>query len=248
MPGPVWLILPTFNEAENLERIVAAAELVLERAAPGAHRILIVDDASPDGTGDLGDALAAEHTTVEVLHRGGREGLAAAYLAGFRHALDRGAGRIVQMDADFSHDPLDVARLLAAVDGGADVALGSRYTERGRVADWGLVRRVVSRAGCWYARRILGVGVRDLTGGFKCFRAEVLEAIDLDTVRSHGYAFQVELTYRALRHGFRVTEVPIVFRDRRLGRSKMSARIALEAIWLVPQLRRSPQGGDAPSR
>jgi dolichol-phosphate mannosyltransferase len=239
MPGPAWLILPTYDEAENLERIVAAALLVLERAAPGEHRILVVDDNSPDGTGAIADRLAHAHDAVEVLHRGGREGLAAAYLAGFAHALQRGAGYVFEMDADFSHDPLDLERLLGAVREGADLALGSRYADGGRVADWGLVRKIVSRGGSWYARRVLGLDVRDLTGGFKCFRADVLEAIDLPTVRSHGYAFQVELTYRAVTAGFRVVEVPIVFRDRRLGRSKMSWRIAAEAVWLVPALRKT---------
>jgi dolichol-phosphate mannosyltransferase len=251
VPGPVWLILPTYDEAENLERIVSAALLVLERAAPGEHRVLVVDDNSPDGTGAIADRLAAEHDAVEVMHRAGRGGLAAAYLAGFAHALDRGAGYVFEMDADFSHDPLDLERLLDAVRDGADLALGSRYVDGGRVADWGVLRRIVSRGGSWYARRVLSLGVRDLTGGFKCFRADVLHAIDLPTVRSHGYAFQVELTYRALKAGFRVVEVPIVFRDRRLGRSKMSWRIAAEAVWLVPVLRRRrlPQvQGGAPER
>ena len=236
-PPPPWLILPTFNEAENLERIVDASLLVLRSAAPDGHRILVVDDGSPDGTGQIADRLAAEHEAVEVLHRTVREGLGPAYLAGFAHALGHGAGYVLEMDADFSHDPLDLERLLDAVRGGADVALGSRYTKGGVVTDWGLVRRVISRGGCWYARQVLGLGIQDLTGGFKCFRAEVLQAIDLPTVRSQGYAFQVELTYRACRQGFRVAEVPIVFRDRRLGTSKMSWRIAAEAMWLVPRLR-----------
>ena len=238
MPGPAWLILPTYDEAENVEAIVTAALEVLGRAAPGAHRILVVDDDSPDGTGRIADRLAAEHDAVEVLHRIDRTGLGPAYLAGFAHALGAGAGYILEMDADFSHDPADLARLLDCVRAGADVALGSRYVAGGAVRDWGPVRRFVSRGGCLYAQHVLGVGVRDLTGGFKCFRAEVLRAIDLPTVRAHGYAFQVELTYRALRHGFRVQEVPITFRDRLHGHSKMSPRIALEAMWLVPQLRR----------
>jgi dolichol-phosphate mannosyltransferase len=237
MSGP-WLIVPTFNEAENLDPLVRAALEVLARAAPDGHRILIVDDDSPDGTGVIADRLAAEREEVEVLHRREREGLGPAYLAGFARALDAGAGCVLQMDADFSHDPQDLERLLDAVRSGADVALGSRYAPGGRVTDWGLMRRVVSRGGCWYARRVLGVGVRDLTGGFKCFRADVLRVIDLPTIRSHGYAFQVELTYRALRAGFTVREVPIVFRDRLHGHSKMSLRIALEAAWLVPRLRR----------
>jgi dolichol-phosphate mannosyltransferase len=237
MPGPAWLILPTFDEAENIEAVVAAAVAQLAAAAPGGYHVLIVDDGSPDGTGQIADRLAAADDHVEVLHRTERAGLGPAYLAGFRHALANGADRLIEMDADFSHDPADLPRLLAAVDAGADLAVGSRYVPGGAVVDWGLVRRVISRGGCTYARVVLGLGIRDLTGGFKCFRREVLEAIDLDTVRSHGYAFQVELTYRALGHGFSVTEVPIVFRDRVLGRSKMSALIAVEAIWMLPQLR-----------
>jgi len=237
--GPLWVILPTYNEAENLEMAVGAILEALAAAAPAAHRVLIVDDASPDGTGALADGLAEAHPgVVEVLHHPAKHGLGRAYLAGFAHALDAGAGLLVEMDADLSHDPADLARLLAAVrDEGADVALGSRYVDGGGVADWGALRRLVSRGGSSYARRVLRLDVRDLTGGFKCFRADVLRAIDLPTVRSHGYAFQVELTYRALLRGFRVVEVPIVFRDRQRGTSKMSWRIAAEAAWLVPQLR-----------
>ncbi|HEY4098106.1 MAG TPA: polyprenol monophosphomannose synthase [Baekduia sp.] len=238
MPGPAWLILPTFDEAENIGLIVDAALGVLRAAAPEDFRILVVDDDSPDGTGRIADELAAEHPEVEVLHRTERTGLGPAYLAGFAHALGHGAGYVFEMDSDFSHDPADLARLLEAVrDGGADVALGSRYVAGGAVRDWGVVRRVVSRGGSLYARAVLGLPVHDLTGGFKCFRAEVLEAIDLPTVRAHGYAFQVELTNRAIRRGFRVVEVPITFRDRLRGRSKMSARIAIEAMFLVPRLR-----------
>jgi dolichol-phosphate mannosyltransferase len=236
MPPTAWLILPTYDEAENIEAIVAAAREVLERAAPGAHRMLVVDDGSPDGTGAIADRLAAEHEAVEILHRTAREGLGPAYLAGFAYALERGAAHVLEMDADFSHDPADLARLLAAA-AEADLVLGSRYVAGGAVSDWGRVRRLVSRGGSWYARRVLGLGVRDLTGGFKCFRREVLEAIDLPTVRSRGYAFQVELTHRAVRAGFRVVELPIVFRDRQAGRSKMSWRIAGEAALLVPRLR-----------
>jgi dolichol-phosphate mannosyltransferase len=237
MTGPPWLILPTFNEAENLERVIDASLLVLQRAAPGGHHILVVDDGSPDGTGHIADTLAERHAAVEVLHRTKREGLGPAYLAGFAHALERDAGYVMEMDSDFSHDPLDLEHLLNAVRGGADLALGSRYTPGGQVTDWGWIRRAISRGGCWYARQVLGLEVRDLTGGFKCFRAEVLRDIDLPTVRAQGYAFQVELTYRAVRKGYRVVEVPILFRDRRLGTSKMSWRIAAEAMWLVPQLR-----------
>ena len=241
MTGPAWLVLPTFNEAENLDTVVAAARRVLREAAPEGFRVLVVDDGSPDGTGTMADELAAAHPgEVEVLHRPVREGLGPAYLAGFARALSAGAGYVFEMDADLSHDPADLARLLGAVrDDGADLALGSRYVPGGGVTDWGAIRRVVSRGGSWYARRTLGVQVRDLTGGFKCFRAEALAALDLATVRSHGYAFQVELTYRALCAGVEVVEVPIVFRDRRHGESKMSWRIALEAAWLLPALRHS---------
>jgi dolichol-phosphate mannosyltransferase len=240
VPGIPWLILPTFNEAENLEAIVAAVVAVLDQAAPDGYRVLVVDDSSPDGTGEIADGLATRHPGVEVLHRTEREGLGPAYLAGFAYALDRGAGFVMEMDADFSHDPKDLARLLACAREDADLVLGSRYVPGGGVQDWGLLRRFVSRGGSWYARRVLALDVRDLTGGFKCFRREVLESIDLPTVRSHGYAFQVELTYRAVRQGFRVREIPIRFRDRLHGKSKMSPRIAVEAMWLVPQLRERP--------
>jgi dolichol-phosphate mannosyltransferase len=237
MPGVPWLILPTLNEADNVEVVVRAAHGQFAHAAPAGFRILVVDDGSPDGTGAIADGLARELAEVEVLHRARRGGLGPAYLAGFARALDGGADTVLQMDADLSHDPADLPRLLGAVRDGADLALGSRYVPGGGIADWGRVRRAISRGGSWYARRVLGVGVRDLTGGFKAWRADVLGAIDLPTVRSHGYAFQVELTYRALCAGFRVDEVPIVFRDRRRGASKMSWRIALEAVWLVPALR-----------
>ncbi len=239
MPGPPWLILPTFNEAENIAAVVGAARRVLGTVAPEGFRILVVDDDSPDGTGAIADHLAAEHADVEVLHRRTREGLGPAYLAGFARALDGGAGFVFEMDSDLSHDPADLARLLAAVrDGGADLALGSRYVPGGGVTDWGRIRQAISRGGSWYARRALGLELRDLTGGFKCFRADVLRAIDLPSVRSRGYAFQVELTYRAIVCGFRVVEVPIVFRDRALGSSKMSWHITVEAARLIPQLRR----------
>jgi dolichol-phosphate mannosyltransferase len=243
MPGPPWLILPTYNEAENIEPVLRAARTTLAAAAPDGFRILVVDDSSPDGTGDTADRLAAANPgEIEVLHRAERTGLGPAYLAGFARALDAGAGFVCEMDADLSHDPADLARLLDAARAGAGLALGSRYVEGGGIADWGRLRRAVSRGGSWYARRVLGVDVRDLTGGFKCFRAEVLRAIDLPTVRSHGYAFQVELTYRTVCAGFDVVEVPIVFRDRRRGESKMSWRIALEAAWLVPAIRESARG------
>jgi dolichol-phosphate mannosyltransferase len=235
--GEPWLILPTYNEAENLEAIVLASGEVLDQAEPAGFRVLVVDDGSPDGTGEIADRLACEQDWVEVLHRAEKSGIGPAYLAGFRHALDRGAGYLLEMDSDFSHDPRDLARLLAAVHAGADLALGSRYVPGGGVRDWGLLRRLISEGGSTYARWVLGLRVRDLTGGFKCFRREVLEAIHFDGVRSQGYAFQVELTYRAVRAGFNVVEVPIVFRDRQRGQSKMSWRIAVEAMWLVPRLR-----------
>jgi dolichol-phosphate mannosyltransferase len=237
MSGEPWLILPTYNEAENVEAIVLAAGEVLERAVPDGWRVLVVDDGSPDGTGAIVDRLATQHDWVEVLHRTEKNGIGPAYLAGFRHALDHGAGYVMEMDSDFSHDPADLARLLQAVHEGADLALGSRYVPGGGVTDWGLLRRFISEGGSTYARLVLGLKVRDLTGGFKCFRREVLEAIHFDGVRSQGYAFQVELTYRAVRAGFRVVEVPIVFKDRERGQSKMSWRIAVEAMWLVPRLR-----------
>jgi dolichol-phosphate mannosyltransferase len=238
VPGQPWIVLPTYDEALNLEPLIAAVVPIL-RAALGAgnFRVLVVDDSSPDGTGDIANRLAAEVRELRVLHRPERAGLGPAYLAGFARALAEGASHVVEMDADFSHEPHDVPRLLAAV-ADADLVLGSRYVAGGVVRDWGTVRRLISRGGSWYARRVLRLGVRDLTGGFKCFRREVLETIDLDTIRSRGYAFQVELTYRAIQAGFRVQEIPIVFRDRRLGRSKMSWRIAGEAMVLVPRLRR----------
>ena len=234
MPG-VWLILPTYNEAVNIEPFVHAVLPELAEAAP-EHRILIVDDNSPDGTGRIADALAAELETVEVLHRPRKEGLGVAYLAGFRRALAHGADFVMEMDSDFSHSPADVPRLVrAATD--ADLVLGSRYVPGGGVSDWGLLRRVLSRGGSWYARTVLRVDIRDLTGGFKCFRRDVLAGMDLDAVHAEGYGFQIELTYRAIRAGFRVKEVPIVFRERQAGISKMTTRIAAEAVWKVPAMR-----------
>jgi dolichol-phosphate mannosyltransferase len=232
--APAWLILPTYNEAENVEPIVRAAR---EHLRPG-DRILIVDDNSPDGTGAIADRLATEIDGVEVLHRPGKLGLGRAYLAGFERALASGAELVLEMDSDFSHDTADLPRLIAAADAGGDLVLGSRYVAGGAVTDWGLLRRVLSRGGSWYARRILRVPVRDLTGGFKCFRRTVLEHLDLESVHADGYGFQIELTYRAVKAGFRVVEIPITFRDRRVGESKMNARIALEAVWKVPALRR----------
>jgi dolichol-phosphate mannosyltransferase len=236
VPGAAWLILPTYDEAANIEAVVRAVLPVLQAASPDGARVLIVDDGSPDGTGVIADRLAQEHEAVDVLHRPTRGGLGPAYLAGFHRALAAGAGLVLEMDADFSHDPADVTRLVRACDA-ADLALGSRYVAGGGITNWGLGRRLVSRGGSWYARVVLGLRVRDLTGGFKCFRREVLEAIDLPSIRSRGYAFQVELTYRAVRAGFSIVEVPIVFHERRAGQSKMTWRIAGEAVWLLPQLR-----------
>jgi dolichol-phosphate mannosyltransferase len=234
----VWVVMPTYNEAANLEPIVRAADAQLEQLTGEDHRILVVDDNSPDGTGALADSLAAELGSVEVLHRPGKSGLGNAYRAGFRHALDAGAELLIEMDADFSHDPRYLGPLLDAA-ASADLVLGSRYVAGGGVRDWGLARRVISRGGGLYARVILRVPIRDLTGGFKCIRREVLEAIDLDTIRADGYVFQIEVTYRALVAGFTVEEVPIIFQDRTVGASKMSPLIALEAMWLVPRLRKS---------
>jgi dolichol-phosphate mannosyltransferase len=227
------ICLPTYNERENLEPMLRALGDVL----PDGGRVLVIDDGSPDGTGRLADALAAELGFVDVLHRPRKEGLGRAYLAGFHRALAEGADLVLEMDCDFSHDPADVPRLIAAVEDGADVALGSRYVPGGGTENWGATRRFVSAAGSLYARAVLGIGVRDLTGGFKCYRRRVLEAIDLDGISSLGYAFQIETTYRALRKGFRVIEVPITFVDREAGTSKMNRRIVLEAVWRVPVLR-----------
>jgi dolichol-phosphate mannosyltransferase len=237
MQARVWVVMPTYNEAANLDGIIRMTVAELERLAPQDHAILVVDDSSPDGTGEIADALARELPSVQVLHRPVKTGLGHAYLAGFAHVLNRGAELVVEMDADFSHDPRYLGDLLEAAEN-ADLVLGSRYVTGGGVEDWGLVRRVISRAGCIYARMLLGVGVHDLTGGFKCIRRQVLESINLESVRAEGYVFQIEVTYRAIRAGFRVVEVPIVFRDRTSGASKMSSRIALEAMVSVPTLRR----------
>jgi dolichol-phosphate mannosyltransferase len=227
------ICLPTYNELANLEPMVRALQPLLR----DGDRILVVDDSSPDGTGEIADRLAAELPFVDVLHRERKEGLGPAYLAGFARALADGAELVLEMDCDFSHDPAAVPRLIAAAEGGADLALGSRYVPGGGVTHWGIVRRAISRGGSIYAELILRMGVRDPTGGFKCFRRRVLETIDLGSVTSKGYAFQIELTYRAKRAGFRVVEVPITFADRTRGRSKMSRAIVLEAIWRVPLLR-----------
>jgi dolichol-phosphate mannosyltransferase len=238
MHAALWVVIPTYNEAANIERIVRATAAELQRLVSGDYRILVVDDGSPDGTGAIADALAAELEEVEVLHRTAKSGLGHAYLAGFARALAGGAERVIEMDADFSHNPAYLGALLEAAEK-ADLVLGSRYVPGGGVRDWGLLRRLVSRGGGVYARTILQVDVRDLTGGFKCISRKVLEAIDLQSVGAEGYVFQIEVTYRALLAGFTVREVPIVFRDRTAGSSKMSTRIAIEAMWLVPRLRRS---------
>ena len=228
----VIVCLPTYDERENLEPMLRALGDVL----PGDSRVLVIDDASPDGTGELADRLARKLPFVDVLHREEKEGLGPAYLAGFRRALDAGAELVIEIDCDFSHDPKDVPRLLAAAED-ADLVLGSRYVEGGGVRNWGVLRRIVSEGGSTYARFLLGSPVRDLTGGFKCIRRRVLETIPLDRIDARGYAFQIETTYRAERAGFRVVEVPITFTDRTVGESKMSKRIVLEAIWRVPLLR-----------
>ncbi len=228
----VWLLLPTYNEAGNIEAIVAAAR----ENMPRSRRILIVDDSSPDGTGEIADRLAARHDDIAVLHRAAKEGLGTACIAGFRRALAGGAELLLGMDSDFSHDPADLPRLIEA-SARADLVIGSRYVNGGGVTDWGIVRRAISRGGSAYARAVLGLAIRDLTGGFKCFRREVLEGLDLDSIGAHGYVFQVEMTYRAIAAGFTAEEVPITFRDRRVGESKMSRAIVAEAIWQVPLLR-----------
>jgi dolichol-phosphate mannosyltransferase len=231
--------LPTYDERENLEPMLRA----LARVLGPDDRVLVIDDNSPDGTGELADRLASELTFVDVLHRERKQGLGPAYLAGFRRALDAGAELVLEMDCDFSHDPKDVPRLLeAAAD--ADLVLGSRYVAGGGVENWSLLRRAISAGGSLYARLILGVPIRDLTGGFKCFRRAVLEALPLEEVHARGYAFQIELTYRALRRGFRVREVPIRFTDRVVGGSKMSRAIVLEAVWKVPLLRAAALRGE----
>ncbi len=232
MPRAV-LCLPTYNERENLEAMIRALGEVLDTSS---DRVLVIDDGSPDGTGEIADRLAAELPWVSVLHRETKEGLGPAYIAGFRHALAEGAELVLEMDCDFSHEPADVPRLIAAADD-ADLVLGSRYAPGGGTANWGLLRRIVSRGGCLYAQIILGLRVRDLTGGFKCFRRAALEAIDLDALSAHGYAFQIETTYRVKRAGLRVQEVPITFVERRAGDSKMTGSIVAEAIWRVPLLR-----------
>ena len=225
--------LPTYNELENLEAMVRALGAVFREG----DRVLVIDDNSPDGTGDVADRLAAELPYVHVLHRSTKEGLGPAYLAGFRRALEDGAELVLEMDCDFSHDPRDVPRLIAAAEEGADLVLGSRYIPGGSIPNWGALRRFVSLGGNIYAQVFLQSRIRDLTGGFKCFRRRVLETIPLDAIDSKGYAFQIETTYRVSRAGFRVVEIPIAFTDREQGTSKMNGAIVLEAVWKVPLLR-----------
>ncbi len=242
-PGP-WVVLPTYDEADNLESIAAAI-----LAALPAAMLLVVDDGSPDGTGQLADRLAAADRRVRVLHRTAKAGLGRAYLAGFRVALDGGATAVLQMDADWSHDPASLPGLVAPIaDGSADLVIGSRYTAGGGVVDWGMARRVISRGGSLFARFVLGLPARDLTGGFKAWRAETLATIDFDGVHAGGYVFQIEMTYRANRLGARIREVPITFRDRRVGQSKMSRRIVVEALVVVCQLRFDELRGRGPRR
>ncbi|HEY3353050.1 MAG TPA: polyprenol monophosphomannose synthase [Polyangia bacterium] len=232
MADSVLVILPTYNERENLPAIVPAIQGELPAA-----RLLIIDDGSPDGTGAIADELAAKDARIAVMHRAGKQGLGTAYLAGFRHAIEHGADYVFEMDADFSHDPRSLPDLLRAARAGADLVIGSRYVAGGGTVNWGLGRQVISRGGSFYARTVLGIGVHDLTSGFKCFRRSTLERMDLGRVRSEGYSFQIEMTYRVLKAGLRVAEVPIVFIDRRVGKSKMSRKIFLEAVGMVWRLR-----------
>lgn len=229
------ICLPTYNERANLEPLALRLGAVLTKVE-AEPRLLVIDDSSPDGTGELADRLSGELPFLSVLHRAHKEGLGPAYVAGFRWALEQGADRIVQMDGDFSHDPADVPRLLAAAEN-AGLALGSRYVEGGGTENWSKGRQAISRFGSLYARTILGVPLHDLTGGFKCWRREALEVLPLDRVRTKGYAFQIETTYRAIRAGLEVAEVPIVFAERRTGGSKMTRGIVFEAMWKVPELR-----------
>jgi dolichol-phosphate mannosyltransferase len=227
------ICLPTYNERENLEPMLRALSGILREG----DRVLVIDDASPDGTGELADRLAAELGFVDVFHRPHKEGLGPAYLAGFKRVLTTDAELILEMDCDFSHDPRDVPLLIEEAEKGADLVLGSRYVPGGRVENWTIPRRIVSKFGNYYARLWLQSPLHDMTGGFRCYRREVIEAIDLDSVHSRGYAFQVEIAYRVLRGHFRVVEVPITFRDRERGVSKMSGAIMVEAAWKVPLLR-----------
>jgi dolichol-phosphate mannosyltransferase len=235
-----WIVIPTYNEVENLRPLVAAVQAALRSGVPELHStILIVDDGSPDGTGELADRIAGRHSDVCVLHRPAKAGLGTAYVAGFRRALEAGADLVVEMDADLSHDPADLPRLLHTALDGADVVLGSRYVPGGDTPDWPTRRRLLSRAGCTYARVVLGLSLRDLTGGFRCFHASALRRIDIDALHADGYAFQIETAHRAVHAGCSVTEIPICFRERRHGASKLSAGVVAEAVWRVPALRLS---------
>lgn len=232
MEEKVLIVVPTYNERDNLTALTRA---VFEHM-PRAH-LLVVDDASPDGTGDLAEELGLQDGRIHVIHRPGKQGLGTAYVTGFRYGLARDYTHLFEMDADFSHDPRYLPQLLERARGGADLVLGSRYVAGGGTENWGAGRRLISLGGSAYARTVLGVGIRDLTGGFKCFRRAVLETIDLDAIRSEGYSFQIEMTFRTIREGFRVEEHPIIFIDRRVGQSKMSRSIFMEAIWMVWALR-----------
>ncbi|HZP73270.1 MAG TPA: polyprenol monophosphomannose synthase [Gaiellaceae bacterium] len=225
--------LPTYNERENLEPMLLALRDVLR----DGDRVLVIDDASPDGTGELADRLSAELSFVDVLHRAAKQGLGRAYVDGFRKVLATDAELVLEMDCDFSHDPADVPRLIAAAEAGADLVLGSRYVKGGGTRNWGLLRRAISRGGSIYTALFLRMAVKDPTGGFKCFRRQVLERLDLDAITPRGYVFQIETTYRVKRLGLRVVEIPIVFVDRVAGTSKMSKAVVAEAIWRVPLLR-----------
>lgn len=232
----VWVVVPTYNEAFNVEPLIEAVCAQFDTNAIEGT-ILVVDDNSPDGTADRVRMVAEREPRVKLLVRAQKEGIGPAYVAGFRAALAGGAERIVQMDADFSHDPADIVRLIDATRD-ADLALGSRYVPGGGIEDWGRLRRLISRFGSWYARLILGCEQRDLTGGFKCFRREVMESLDLGAVAAAGYVFQIEMTYRALVAGFTVVEIPITFTERQVGASKMTGGIVREAALRVPRLRR----------
>jgi len=225
--------LPTYNERENLPRMIEALHGVLR----DGDRVLVIDDSSPDGTGELADRLAETHDFVDVLHREEKEGLGRAYIAGFERVLETDAELVLEMDCDFSHDPADVPRLIEAAEAGADLVLGSRYVAGGGTRNWGIVRRLISRGGSVYTAVFLHIGVKDPTGGFKCFRRGVLERLDLKGITPRGYAFQIETTWRVKQLGFGVVEIPITFVDREVGQSKMSRAVVLEAIWRVPLLR-----------
>lgn len=232
MANKSLVIMPTYNEKENLQGIVSE---ILETVS--GINVLIIDDNSPDGTGEIADLLAKAHPEVGVIHRAGKLGLGTAYIMGFKHALKQDYQTIFEMDADFSHDPAMLPIFLKKMDDGYDLVIGSRYVEGGGTEHWGWHRKLISKGGSLYARTILGVGIKDLTTGFKCFSRGALESIDLDSVKSEGYSFQIELTYKALKRNLKVLEIPIIFSDRAQGKSKMSRRIFLEALWKVWAIR-----------